>query len=220
LHINNCFIPSLVQDNTADKDPSFDANSLKEVKKAWAYFLLLMHITHPAILVYHTLDIFLEKRSWFYNEDYGSLNQWTYATRAIDYMLSVIATRYRAKQKPPTETDFGKLLSEFDDGLFKRSKGIQNRASFSGKGGKPQAQRRSGDSSPMFEDAKREGICFQWNQETGCQRFKGKNSAFCMLQSKKLLHVCCEKNQDGSTCKSSSHRAYQHLKEKKPFKTQ
>lgn len=94
--------------------PVEPANIL-ELKKAWSLFMDLMHRTHPALLNYHTIDMFLNNKNWFADETYRrhDVKQYTFTCDFLDFVLGQCAQAYRNHTAPPDLNGLHSLLLEF-----------------------------------------------------------------------------------------------------------
>ena len=170
-----------------DTSVSRDADTVKELKRAWSLFLRLMHQTHPAILFYHTLDAFLVDKDWFYRDDCRkNVAQALFCSNFIDYILLIVGRAYLGKDKPPTKDSLDSHLRSFLDSLV----GTPNRDRRSAQGDPPRGrpgQSTSGNS--RTPGATHTPLCKYFNMQQGCNDADATTNK-CQTNNKFYEHRC------------------------------
>ena len=180
-------------DNSSPKD-------IIQVKKAWAHFMLFMHRAHPAMLHYHTLNIFLTEKDWFLaTKQQRGFNQATFALKFIDFVLSECANCCRNDITLPNKSKLSSLFNDFLDNYTVHNTNTTDQV---------KASSSSGQSSNLPKT--NPNICRQFNNTTGCPRSTDPGSKFCNVKNKKLLHECNRYVNDSLCFMKPRHPAHQH----------
>ena len=176
-----------------DTSSAREADTIKELRRAWSLLLRIMHMTHPALLNYHTMDSFLVDKEFFYHEEKKGLTQANFATHFIDFYLGIISECYRNINPPPTKHDLDGHLRAFKDSIAGTSRPSNNSSgnSRTGRGSNttPGDKKGKGGKNNKKGADKDTKLCKYFNLKSGCG-FTEEAGDHCIYKGDRQEHLC------------------------------